>query len=148
MHFSAPSSIFFKVAFWWLLKSFKMVTRHKKLVAIKKKKETLGVILHEGNIDYWYFMFCIKLFQQHDRWAQVAKLATFTASWVSNTYIFLLVMASKMAAAWSAVFAIFFVLSQLISTHLHVVCHYFICLMLLFQGHVACCNFTVKTPHE
>ena len=111
MHFSAPSSIFFKVAFWWLLKSFKMVTRHKKLVAIKKKKkkETLGVILHEGNIDYWYFMFCIKLFQQHDRWAQVAKLATFAVSWVSNTYIFLLVMASKMAAAWSAVFAIFFV---------------------------------------
>ena len=95
------------------------------------------------HIDYWYFMFCLKLFHAHDHQARVAKLVTFAANWVANTYIFLLAMVYKMAAAWSAVFAIFLV-TVAVSTYLHVVCHYFICLMSLFQGHVACFNFTVN----
>ena len=95
------------------------------------------------HIDYWYFMFCLKLFHAHDRRTRVAKLVTFAASWVANTYIFLLAMMYKMAAAWSAVFAIFLV-TVAVSTYLHVVCHYFICLMSLFQGHVGCFNFTVN----
>ena len=95
------------------------------------------------HIDYWYFMFCIKLFHAHDRRTRVAKLVTFAASWVANTYIFLLAMVYKMATAWSVVFAIFLV-TVAVSTYLHVVCHYFICLMSLFQGHVACFNFTVN----
>ena len=95
------------------------------------------------HIDYWYFMFCLKLFHAHDHQARVAKLVTFAASWVANTYIFLLAMVYKMTAAWSAVFAIFLV-TVAVSTYLHVVCHYFICLMSLFQGHVACFNFTVN----
>ena len=34
------------------------------------------------------------------------------------------------------------------STHLHVVCRHSICLMLLFQGHVACQNLTLKGPYQ
>ena len=33
-----------------------------------------------------------------------------------------------------------------VSSHLHVICHCFICFKSLFQGHVACWNFTLKGP--
>ena len=35
-----------------------------------------------------------------------------------------------------------------VSTYLHVICCHFICLMLLFQGHVPCRNFTPTRPES
>ena len=47
-----------------------MVTRLKKLVAIKQQKKRLVQfymkVYTTAHIDYWYIMFCIKLFHAHD----------------------------------------------------------------------------------
>ena len=48
-------------------------------------------------------------------------------------------------SVFTNVFEAFFV-AVTVSTHLCVICHHFSCLMLLFQGHNACRNYTLTGP--
>ena len=60
------------------------------------------------------------------------------------------VLRKKSNSCWNftIVFALFSVtVTVAVSTHLCVVCHHFCCSMSLFQGHVACPNFTLTGPH-
>ena len=41
-----------------------------------------------------------------------------------------------------------FCVAVMVSAHLCVICHHFYCPMWLFQGHVACQNFTQTGPHD
>ena len=60
------------------------------------------------------------------------------------------ILRKKPNCCWNftIVFALFSVaVAVTVSTHLCVVCRHFCCPMSLFQGHVACPNFTLTGPH-
>ena len=143
------AQFFFEVAFWWLLKSFKMVTRLKKLVATKKKP--LGVILHLGLYHWPHWLLVLHVLPK-----------AFPCTWpldigcqigdflckLSRQYVYCFTRNGMQNGRSLERCFCNFPCYCCSFTHLHLVCHPFICLMSLFQGHVACCNFTVKGRHE
>ena len=67
--------------------------------------------------------------------------------WISKPVFFHIEEEAMSLSSFYHCFALVFIVVT-VWTHLSVVCHYFICFMSLFQGHVACQNFVLTGPGQ